>query len=494
MGSVKGRLAMGAVWLGGGRVLLNVLSLATTLVLARVLTPVDFGLVALAVTASAIVTAFSELSLSAALIQHPKPTERHYDTAFTLNFLRGLILALVMLALAYPIAAFYKDDRLVGIMAVLAGVAFANGLANPKLVVFSRALSFQQEFLYTVATKAVGSILAIAIALQFKTYWALLAGVVSAQVSGVLISYMLLPYLPRPGLKHTRELLGFSLWMMAANILQAIGQRVDTLILGANVSKETVGHYSFGSQIGATPVNETLQPLSKVLFPGFARLQDQPDRLREGFLKAQSMLVAFCTPIGVGFALVAEPAIVVTVGEKWLPAVPIVQAIAILSVMSALSAPVVSLTLATGQPRLFVKNDVITLPIRVLLMLGGALWAGVHGLLIGRILGSFVWQWFSINLAKTVVGASRRAQLLPCLRPVTAALFMAGVVFATRELLLPDPWASRTIAGLLTQIVIGGVAYLSYVLLVWVAQGRPAGLESEAFALANRLRARFTKG
>ena len=140
MKSTKSYLLKGAFWIAVTRVIVGLTGTASTIVLARLLVPEDFGLVAIASAAAAIFAAISELSLSQALIQHEDPEEDHYHTAWSLNALRGLLLALVIAALGWPAAEAYGDPRLLGIMLGFALANLIGGFVNPKLAMFERRL------------------------------------------------------------------------------------------------------------------------------------------------------------------------------------------------------------------------------------------------------------------------------------------------------------------------------------------------------------------
>src|SRR5690606_30771892 len=130
---------------------------------------------------------------------------------------------------AWPIAAGYSDDRLIGIFFALGLGALINGLVNPKLVDFRRKLSFHQEILIELINKAVGLVVSVTIALIFHTYWALVVGTLASQLTGVIMSYALAPYAPRVSLAHWRKLFSFSGWMALSSGLNALNWRADQL-------------------------------------------------------------------------------------------------------------------------------------------------------------------------------------------------------------------------------------------------------------------------
>jgi len=194
---MKGKLARGVVWVGSARVLINLIGLASTLLLARFLMPADFGLVAIAMTFVTIVGSITQISLGAALVQHEDPSEAHYDTAFTLSAARSILLGLSVAALAWPVAALYDEPRLLPVLLVIAASMSITGFNNPRMAIFTRRLIFWQNFAFGVSGKLVGFLVAVTIAYFYRSYWALVISTVVVQIQGLALSYLFLPHRPR---------------------------------------------------------------------------------------------------------------------------------------------------------------------------------------------------------------------------------------------------------------------------------------------------------
>jgi len=225
MSTTKNRLIIGAAWIGASKILINIIGFVSTLLLARLLAPADFGLVAIASAVAMIFALITELSLSQALVQHDEPTDEHYHTAFTLNLIRGVVLTIIVGLLAWPIAKFYNDDRIFKIILGLAIGIFAGGLVNPRLAIFERNLEFRPLFLLNLAGKIAGFVVAISIAFIFRSYWALVFGQIASEVARAIASYILLRYRPRLSLSHYKELISFSIWLTLGQAVQAVNWR-----------------------------------------------------------------------------------------------------------------------------------------------------------------------------------------------------------------------------------------------------------------------------
>jgi len=489
-------IVKGAMWLGGSRVFVNLLGLASTLVLARLLTPADFGLVALAEAVFVIVGAMTELSLAQSLVQHREPQPHHFDTAFTLNLARSVLLGAGLAAIAVPIAQVYGDERLRDVVLVLALATAVGGLQNPKLVVFQRKLVFWQDFLLNVGSKFAGLVVALLIAYVYRSHWALILGSFSAQALRVALSYAVLPSIPRFSVRGARELLSFSFWLTLSSGIKTATWRFDPLLLGLVLPQASVGHYTFGSRLGSTPVRESLGPLRMLLFPAFARMQDEPFRMRRAYRLAQAVLFFLAMPLATGFAFVAEPVVLLAIGEKWLPAVPVIQAIALLSALNQLenSHP---LAMSLGRTKSVFERDLRVFAIRLPLVIGGLLigqasaLGAIMGVVLGRSAATFMNIGLNMKLVEQLIGDTPGEQLQIAYRPVLAAGAMAGVL-----LLLFDHAAAAAdmmaVAAMLFVVVPTGAAvYFGTILLLWRIAGRPEGAERELLSGLKAARGRL---
>ena len=486
MESVGKRLTVGAMWTAGGRILTNLLGLVSTLTVARLLTPADFGLVAIATVIYAIISAITELSLSSALIQHKDPQREHYDTAFTLSILRGLAITLALVAAAYPLSVAYRDQRLIGICLAMGLTALAGGLINPKLVTYRRKLSFHQEIASDLINKLVGLVVAVSIAVIFHSYWALVIGSFASQLAQVVMSYVLIPYSPRFSLGHWRSLFSFSSWLALSSGLNALNYRADQLALGAMLGNASLGQYTVGDNLASLPVRESTAPIANVLFPAFSRLQDDPARLRNAFLRSQRLLVATALPIGVGFALVAAPFINLVMGPQWKSAALVAQILSTVFAAHAFYMPVTPLAMGLGRTRLLFLRDVVFICIRYPLIFAGLFSGGLLGLLLARCISGLIGIAIDMYLARRLIGVGMATQLLSSWRPLVATLSMAACVWAVSALLA----GGSDVLQLAITILTGGASYFGTTLVLWWATGKPAGPEREAINMLMVVRSR----
>lgn len=481
---MRKHLAVGSLWTAGIRALINLIGVLNTILLARLLTPADFGLVAIATVVFAIVTAFMELPLSAALIQHRDPQREHFDTAFTLNGIRALIIAGVLAITAHITAAAYGDPRLVLIMYALGAGALITGAMNPRLVEFRRRLSFQQEMFVELANKLVGVVVAVTIAVVFRTYWAIVIGMLAAQMASLILSYILIPYWPRLSLLYWRSLFSFSSWLGLSAGLRAINYRADHLAVGAVLGTAPLGQYTVGDNLASLPVRESMAPLAYVLFPAFSKLQDDPSRMRDAYLRAQRLLVAVALPVGVGFALVAGPLVELALGPQWSSAALVIQILSTIYALNALSTPLTPLAMGMARTRILFLRDIVNLFVRYPLIFIGLFSGGLLGLLLARCVSGLFAVVLDMHIARKLVGPSVISQFVSNWRSIAATLIMCLAVWAGSYL---DVGGS-VILELVLVVLIGAISYSASVLALWYGAGRPPGPEREALDVLQLLR------
>ena len=479
MGSVTQRLVKGSLWLSLSRAIVNGLGALSTIVLAWYLAPSDFGLVALATTMLAIVTSITELSLNQALIRHEAPTASHFNAAWTLNATRGLLLCLFFVACAYPASELYDEPRLFSVMLALGLSLLINGVTNPLLITFQRDLIFKQEFILRVAERFISFSAAVLIAIIYHSYWALVVGTLAGQATRVFISYVLLPFRPRVTFQHVREFFSFSAWLTAGQIVNTLNWRFDYLLIGKVLDATALGYYTVGSNLARIPTREATSPLTQTIYPSFANIRHDPLRLAAGYQRAQALVSAIALPAGIGVALIADPLVRLVLGERWLPVVFIIQALASVYALQTLGSLVQPLGMAKGETRLLFVRDTQMLFARVPIIFAALMLYGLQGAVLARVFTGLLGALVNMILVQRLIGVTVLKQLAANARALASVAVMAAVVsFASRH--LADAADKPELAlHLAIMVSLGCLSYCGSTMLLWMIMKRPAGPEAE---------------
>ncbi len=480
---MKAQMMRGAAWVAASRVLINGIGFASTLLLARLLSPDDFGVVAIALTVIAIVGSVTEIPLSTALIQHANPERAHFDSAWTLSALRGAILGIVLGLAAIPLARLYGDARLVSLMWVLAALTFVQSLGSPMVVKFTRRLEFRQDFIVGVAKKLSGFVFALFIAWMYQSYWALVAGQAASEIITVIVTFILAPYRPRITLRYARELLGFSVWLSLVQIVQTINYRFDNLFIGYFLTSADVGQYSYGTNLALLPTRETTAPIAQTLFPAFSLVRQEPERLRAAYIRAQTLLCAIALPVGLSFAAIADPLVNTVLGSKWAPAIIVIQVLSSVTALQTLATSLQPLAMALGETRALFRRDLVNAIIRLPLIVGGLVFGGFTGIVFARIGSGAVATIMNMALVNRFLGLSIKAQFAANQRALAASAAMVLAIVCFQNFAMTPPTLVAGLIFLAAQLALGASVYGVVCYVAWEIQRRPVGPESEIIAV-----------
>lgn len=482
MNGIGTRLVKGAAWIAASRVVISLLGFVNVLVLARLLTPEDFGLIAIVMAASAIVMAVTELSLSQALVQNPQPEEEHYHTAFTINMIRAVLVAGIVVALSVPVAAFYDDPRLVALFLTIALSALIVGAVNPRLALMTRDLVFWQDFATRAGEKIVAVVAGVAVAAVWQSYWALMIGVLAGQMCMLVLSYVILPFRPRLSLARWRDLMSFSIWVGLGQAVNTLNWKSDHLLAGYVLGNIQLGYYSVGDRLAAMPTREATQPIAQAAFPGFARLSGDKDRLRLAYARAQSALCAATLPAGIGFAIAAEPLVLVVLGPEWREVTPVIQVLATVFAIQSLGSPVQPLAMGLGATRTLFYRSLVTLAIRLPLTVFGLLAGGLAGLLLARAVTGLIGLAINLHLVARLIAMPIGAQISANRRTLLATGFMAAATFGVGQFFplgTDDVIFADALLQASAMLATGVVTYPAALFGLWCLGGCPEGSERD---------------
>jgi PST family polysaccharide transporter len=437
------------------------LQMGSQIVLGRILLPTDFGLVAMVVSITGLAEVLRDMGLTLAAIQTDKITQQQKSNLFWINATLGIGLTGLLSALAYPIAALYGEDRLVSITLVVAWVYTINALAAQFRAEINRNLRFQLLGLVDVVPLVVGLVVAITIALTTHSYWAL----VWQQVAVALTGFVMLvgfarwwPSLPKTG-ANMRGLVRFGLGTAGTQIVGYLTRNADNVAIGAVWGAEPLGFYSKGYQLLLMPINQLVSPLTRVVLPVFSRVSSDALRLSEYIRVASTTL---CIGLSVLFGVaagVAEPVVVWLLGERWLPMVPLFQAMALGGLFSALTQVSQWVYMGMGQTGKLLRLNLISRPLTVVILMLGLPW-GAMGVAVASSVAFFVGWVVSLIGCRRDLGIDDswliwQGVRLPLLVGVPLALICLGVTQ-----LISTLWIALVLAALAAVTYLGLLALL----------------------------------
>jgi O-antigen/teichoic acid export membrane protein len=355
--SIGRRIAAGGATLIVLRLSIRMIGLVSILVLFRLLDPADFGIVALAMLVVGFVEVFSEFGFEQALLRNPQAQRTDYDVTWTLNFLRGLAVSIVLAMVAPYAAEFLKEPRLTPVLLVLAVTPLLDGLQNIGVIDFSKNLEFHKEFRLRVAQKLTSFFVTIAAALLLRNYWALVLGVLAGRIAGIGLGYALHPYRPRFSLHGWRAVLSFSTWILLNNVTLFAGNQTDKVVVQRTFSAHTVGILRVAEEISGM-VMELVWPIEKALYAGYVKIAHQIERFRQTLTTSVGLAAIIGVPISLGLGALAEPSVAVVLGDKGREAVPFVQVYVLYGAIRSCLCGIFPVFMVLGRPEV---NTQVTL-------------------------------------------------------------------------------------------------------------------------------------
>ncbi len=456
------------------------LGLISTLILVRLIAPADFGIIALATGFTQTIDGMLSLGTEEAVIREAAPGRGFYDTAFSLNLLRGGFVTLLVAAFAFPAATFFNDPRLGPVLLFVACLPLLDGCTNIGAVDFRRDFAFEREFALMVLPKACGIVAAIGTAFMLHSYIAMLSGMAANRSMRVVMSYAMHPYRPRLTLRDWRGLAGYSVWTWLLSLAVLVRDRCDSLLIGRMMQSSAVGFYSVGAEIAALPTTELIEPLGRAAFSGFAAGRREQADLAGTYLRLIGFTSLLVMPAGVGLSLVAEPLVAVAFGSGWDQAVPVLRILAIASTLLVLGHLSLHLLSAYALLGRLTGITLFAAGLRIALLAALIPSWGLTGAAYAAALSIVVEQTAIIAVAmrRLRIGVPRLAAYV--WRPLFATTVMTAALSATGL-----GWSSGT--NLIATAGFGAVIYGVCLGAAWIAFGRPPGAEADVLATARRL-------
>jgi PST family polysaccharide transporter len=456
----------------------------STVILARLLVPSDFVLVAMATSVVAFLELATAFSFDVPLIQNQYADRRHFDAAWTLNLLFYAGLTALLILLARPAAAFYHEPRLSALIYVLAAGFFVRGFENIGVVNFRKELNFRQDFLLTVSKKVIALAVTLPAAFYFRSYWALAFGIVASNVFGVALTYVLHSFRPRFSLAMAGEMLDFSKWLILNNAFGFLRLRSPDFVVGRISGTSALGLFNVAFEISTLPTTELVAPINRAVFPGYAKLAANLSSLRESYLDVLAIVAFVALPAGFGISAVAAPLVDIFLGSKWVGAVPLVQVLAIFGAVNAIQTNSASVFNAKGKPYLIALMEMIT----VALLLGASIPLGAMYGPIGVSLGYLAAFTIAAPITFCVVCREIESGLWGVVnvlwRPIAGSCVMYGVVTQVRNWLTTQ--ALGAFEMLLSLVLVGAVVYAIVTSILWWIAGKPVSAEYRLGTLALR--------
>lgn len=488
MNDIHRKMAKGAAWMVSFKFVERSIGLVSTIALARLLVPEDFGLVALAMAVIAVLELLGAFSFDVVLIQKQQADRSYYDTAWTFNVIVGVVSAAALVLLARPVASFYNEARLEDIMMLLALAPLVDSMQNIGVVAFRKDMQFHKEFVFLLTKKLISFTVTLTLAFWLRNYWALIAGVVTGRLTGTALSYWVHPFRPRFAWSKRAELFHFSFWLFMTNVANFVTNRVPDFVVGKIAGAHSLGLFSIAYEVSNMPTTELVAPINRAVFPGYAKLGNDVAALRAGYLNVIGLIGLFAIPAGFGLAATAGIFVPLVLGDKWVDAVALIQVLAFYGVLNAVEGNTGAVYLAQGKPKINAYLVFALNAIRLPAVIIATSMYGAYGAACGILLAALIMVPVNLTIVFRCLEMGPGGFIGVMWRPVTAGLVMLAALLQIKYFLGPAEGFGMLFVQLLSLVACGGLIYILSILGFWMMTGRPQGAET---AVLIRLRERI---
>ncbi len=477
MKNVGNRIARGAVWMVLFKVIERSLGLISTIILARLLVPNDFGIVAMATSIIYALDLLNSFSFELALIQKRSTREVDYNTAWTFRILLSFVVAGTLALLAGPAANFYGQPDLPPVILVLAIGVVAESFQNIGTVMYLKEMNFRKEFILRALVKIIAFSTTVPLAFYLRDYWALVIGMVVGRLATVVLSYMLHPYRPKLSIAAWRELFGFSIWLFLNNVNMFLRLRLADFVIGRSVGAAQLGLFSVAYEIAHLVSSELIAPINRAVFPGFSQIASDRARLRQQLLNVLAVTCLLSLPAALGVAAIADLVVPILLGPSWLETIPLIRLLALHGTYVGIVATITSVYLAIGRPQIPTLVGAVYVVVLLSLLLYLTPERGPLGAAYACLLSALLMTPVVLVVLMRVLALSLGQIVATFWRPLTAATVM---YLAVREVVLALGTGESFLETLMTMalcIVLGGTVYLAAISLLWLVCAKPDGAE-----------------
>lgn len=456
---IRARVLRGLVWVVGSQIGLQLARALAAIAIARMLTPDEYGLAALALVFSSLVLIFSDMALGAALLQRKVLTEHDRSTAFWVMVGSGALFSLIGVAVSGPVADLYGQPEAQPLLAVLSGTFILSALGATQQMLMLRDMDFRRVEVIPAIGVMLGGAGGVALAASGAGAWAIIVQQVVAVTVTSALAWLRSGWRPRLmfSMASLRDLAGFSVYMVGHRILYYLQLNVDRFLIGRYLGTAALGAYAVAYNTMLVPASKLGGPLQRVLSPAFCRMQDEPERIAAAWSRVTRLLASVTVPALAGLVVVAPDFVPVVLGDQWTQAVTIVQVLAWVGIVQALQSLNTDILMARDRTRTIFRFTLLVTSAHMVAFVVGLQW-GVVGVAVAYAVSTTLIEPIQSVLAARALGVSPLVFFRSVGRVFQAAAGMCAVVLLARWLLIDAGVAGAP--RLVACIMAGAAAYV----------------------------------
>ena len=405
MASLKQKTISGIGWSAVGGFFLQGLQFVILVVLARLLSPEDFGLMGMVLVFTGIAKLFSELGFGAALIQKTELEERHLSSVFWLNLAVGLILTILVYMSAPWVASFYNEPRLISLVRTISISFVIGGFGVVQTAIMTRKMQFKLLAIIQIISVFITGIITVLMAFSGYGVWSLVVQLISVSFLGVLFLWILGEWRPKFIFQAAalKDMISFSANLLGAQLLNYGVRNFDYLLIGRYVGSSGLGVYTLAYKFMLLPINQVSRIIGRVMFPALSQIQDDNQRIKRVYLRANRVIGLLTIPLMFGMIVVARPLVLTIVGPNWEAVIPILQILCLVGIKQPVGSTTGWLYQAKGRTDLMLRWNFISMVITIAAFIIGIRW-GVIGVATAYAIRSYLIWYPAITIPGRLIG------------------------------------------------------------------------------------------
>lgn len=382
--SLKRKTVKGIVWSALERFSTAGVNFVIGLIIARLLSPEEYGIIAMLAVFMAISQSVIDSGFSNALVRKLDRTEEDYSTAFYFNIVVGLLMYGVLFLISPYIAQFYKVPELEEITKFVGLILIFNSCAIVQQAILTIKVDFKTQMIISLFSAVVSGGIGIIMAMSNWKVWALVGQMLSVNFFRVVCLWFIVRWIPKRGfsIESFRDLFGYGSKLLLAGLLETIYRNLYTIIIGRFFQPNILGLYSRGDQIAAYPSSNITGVVQRVTFPVFSKLQNEQEKFREAFQKIIKNICFMVFPVMILLIVIAKPLVILVLTEKWIDSVPIIQILSLSFMWYPVHILNLNILQVSGRSDLFLRIEIIkkilgitvlflTIPLGIIMMCWG---------------------------------------------------------------------------------------------------------------------------
>jgi len=463
------RVVKGGFWVFLLRIVNRGFSLIRLVILARILSPNDFGLMGIALLTMATLDTFSQTGFQQALVQKKEDIKSYLDSAWTVLILRGFILFAILFFIAPYAAIFFDAPEAKSIIQVIGFAVLLQAFTNIGVIYFQKELEFNKQFIYQLSGTLADFIVAISAVLILKNVWALVLGLLAGSFARFVVSYLIHPYRPHLSfdLGRAKELFGFGKWVLGSSILVFLITQGDDIFVGKLLGVAALGFYQMAYRISNMPATEITHVISQVTFPAYSKLQDNIPKLKEAYLKVLQVTAFLSFPVAGLIFVLAPDFTKIFLGEKWMPMVPAMQVLCIFGVTRSIGATMGPILYSVERPKIQTKVSSVQLITMAIIIYPLTIRWGILGTSLAIVIPNILALILITIEARSIINATYKEFFVSVIIPVIAVFVMFLAMFL-KQVLLPSV---SSIPNFFVGLVLCSIIYFAIIYLWGIRKG-----------------------